>query len=55
MGCMKLCESFHITPEPGQGLRAIVPHSSSPSLRVCLAQCEYTIGFIIVSLFAVHV
>ena len=24
MGCMKLCGSFHITPEPGQGLRHIV-------------------------------
>ena len=44
---MKLCGSFHITPEPGQGSRPIVPHYSSLSPGVCLgpgsAQCEYTI------------
>ena len=30
MGCMKLCGSFYITPEPGQGSRPIVPYCSSP-------------------------
>ena len=46
MGCMKLCGSFHITPEPGQGLIPIVCHGSSNSPCACLgtsyAQCEYT-------------
>ena len=47
MGCVKLCGSFHITPEPGQGLRPIVIHCFSPSLCGCFGpgsvQCEYTI------------
>ena len=30
MGCKKLCGSFHITPEPGQGLIPIVTHCSGP-------------------------
>ena len=37
MGCMNLCRSFHITPEPGQGPRYIVPHCSGSAL--CTAQC----------------
>ena len=45
MGCMKLCGSFHITPEEGQGLRPIVPYYSSPGpcLGPGFAECEYTI------------
>ena len=44
MGCMKVCvkvcESFHITPEQE-------PYCSGPSHCSCLspAQCEYTIQF----------
>ena len=34
MGCMKLCESFHITPEPGKALVPIFPHCSGlPRVR----------------------
>ena len=29
MGCMKLCGNLHITPEPGHGLRPIIPGPGS--------------------------
>ena len=41
MGCMKLCGNFHITPEPGQGPRSIVPHCSGHGPGS--TQCEFTI------------
>ena len=48
MRCMKQCGGFHITPEPGQGPRPIVPHCSGPSLGPGLgsAWCEYTLTVI---------
>ena len=42
MGCMKLCESFHITPEPEHVPRPIVPHCSGTSPFSCLGP-GYTI------------
>ena len=46
MGCMKLYGHFHITPEPGQGPRPIVPHCWCPGQCSCLGpgsvQSEYT-------------
>ena len=45
VGCMKLCGSFHITPEPGHGPRPIVPNCSPVDPCCCLglgsSQCVY--------------
>ena len=44
IGSIKLCGTFHITPETEQGLRPIVPHGSCPCfcahLGLCSAQCD---------------
>ena len=47
MSCIRLCGSFQITPELGQGVRPIVSHCSGPGPCSCLgpysAQYEYAI------------